>query len=75
MGGSRRLAFLVTSLILFMMGAALLTFLSYADEHKYEPAFDWVSGASMQTLAFMMLIIFVFALLFAIAGVREKPNE
>ena len=31
MGGSRRLAFLVTSLILFVMGAALLTFLSYAD--------------------------------------------
>ena len=29
----------------------------------------------MQTLAFMMLIIFVFAVLFAIAGVREKPSE
>jgi succinate dehydrogenase hydrophobic anchor subunit len=75
MGGNRRLAYLVTALIMIVLSAGFFVFLGYADEHKYDPGFDWVSGSTMQMGAVVMLGFFVFGLLCAIAGLREKPAD
>ena len=58
-----------------VIAALLLSFLSYADAHKYEPEYEWVSSSSMQPLALLMLGAFVAGLLLTVSGLMQKPRE
>ena len=70
-----RLKCLVSSLILLVISVLLMMFLSYADTHKYEPRFDWVSSSTMQPLAFVAFSAFAGGIVLAVAGVARKQTK
>jgi succinate dehydrogenase hydrophobic anchor subunit len=70
---SNRFVFLVSALILIVASAVLFFFLAYADAHKYEDGFDWVSSRTMQPLSLAMLGAFVAGLVLAVAGLLQRP--
>ena len=69
-----RLALLISALISIVISVVMAMALSYADEHKYEPGFEWVSSGSMQPLALLMFGAFVGGLVMLVVGLRRKPE-
>ena len=57
------------------VSALLFLFLSYADTHKYEDGFDWVSSGTMQPLALVMVAAFVLGMALTVVGLLQKPLE
>ena len=69
-----RLALLISALISIVISVVMALALSYADEHKYEPGFEWVGSSSMQPLAMLMFGAFVGGLVLLVVGLRRKPE-
>lgn len=72
---SSRLVLLASALVSIIVSILLYFFLAYADAHKYDNEFDWVSSGTMQPLSLVMLGAFVVGLALAVAALLQRPSQ
>ncbi len=71
----KRMVLLLTALGLIVFSIALFQFLAYADAHKFDQGFDWLSSGLMRPAAIVMSTVFLLGLALAAVSLLQREER